>query len=71
MLTCGFYDEAGEFAYEVGLPGKSGVSGAIVAVLPNAFTLATWSPGLNAKGNSQWGLMALERFTTLTGQSIF
>ncbi len=71
MLTCGFYDEAGEFAYKVGLPGKSGVSGAIVALLPNEFVVTTWSPGLNKKGNSQRGLQFLEAFTTKTGKSIF
>ncbi len=71
MLTCGFYDEAGEFAFEVGLPGKSGVGGGIVALLPNKFCIATWSPGLNSKGNSKLGLEALEAFTTKTGLSIF
>lgn len=71
MLTCGFYDEAGEFAFEVGLPGKSGVGGGIVALLPNVFTIATWSPGLNAKGNSLLGMQALEIFTTKTKLSIF
>lgn len=71
MLTCGFYDEAGEFAFEVGLPGKSGVGGGIVAVLPNTYILATWSPGLNIKGNSFRGMKALEKFTTMTGESIF
>ncbi|MEK6155260.1 glutaminase [Flavobacteriaceae bacterium 3-367] len=71
MLTCGFYDEAGEFAFEVGLPGKSGVGGGIVAVLPNEFSVATWSPGLNKKGNSQLGMLALEQLTTKTGRSIF
>lgn len=71
MLTCGFYDEAGEFAYKVGLPGKSGVSGAIMALLPNEFIVTTWSPGLNVKGNSQRGLKFLEAFTTETGLSIF
>jgi len=45
MLTCGFYDQAGEFAFEVGLPGKSGVGGGIIAVLPQKFAIATWSPG--------------------------
>jgi len=71
MLTCGFYDEAGEFAFEVGLPGKSGVGGGIVALLPEKFCVATWSPGLNAKGNSQLGMKALETLTTKTGLSIF
>ncbi|MAP55997.1 glutaminase [Altibacter sp.] len=71
MLTCGFYDEAGEFAFEVGLPGKSGVGGGIVALLPNEYILATWAPGLNPKGNSYLGMQALERFTTKTGASIF
>lgn len=71
MLTCGFYDEAGEFAFEVGLPGKSGVGGGIVALLPGAFSVATWSPGLNPKGNSKIGMQALEQLTTETGLSIF
>ncbi len=71
MLTCGFYDEAGDFAYKVGLPGKSGVGGGIVAVLPQHFSIAVWSPRLNDKGNSYRGLKFLEQFTTDTGQSIF
>jgi len=71
MLTCGFYDEAGEFAFKVGLPGKSGVGGGIVALLPNKFCVATWSPGLNLKGNSKLGMEALEQLTTQTEQSIF
>jgi glutaminase len=71
MLTCGFYDEAGEFAFEVGLPGKSGVGGGIVALLPDKFVIATWSPGLNKKGNSHLGMMALEQFTSETKLSIF
>lgn len=71
MLTCGFYDEAGEFAFEVGLPGKSGVGGGIVALLPNEFVISVWSPGLNERGNSKLGMKALEQFTTLANQSIF
>ncbi|MCL8006233.1 glutaminase [Gelidibacter japonicus] len=71
MLTCGFYDEAGEFAFEVGLPGKSGVGGGIVALLPNHFTISVWSPGLNMKGNSLLGMQALEQFTSMTKLSIF
>lgn len=71
MLTCGFYDESGEFAYKVGLPGKSGIGGAIVAVLPRQFSVATWSPRLNEKGNSESGMFALENLTTKLGLSIF
>ena len=71
MLTCGFYDEAGEFAFEVGLPGKSGVGGGIVALLPDHFVITTWSPGLNKKGNSLLGMQALEQFTTKTKLSVF
>lgn len=71
MQTCGFYDEAGEFSFEVGLPGKSGVGGGIVAIHPSNFTVAVWSPPLNPKGNSALGMAALERLTTLTGYSIF
>ncbi|MBC9796386.1 glutaminase [Sinomicrobium weinanense] len=71
MLTCGFYDEAGEFAFEVGLPGKSGVGGGIVAVLPGNYCISTWAPGLNEKGNSLLGMQALEMFTTKTKLSIF
>ncbi|MEM8846344.1 MAG: glutaminase [Bacteroidota bacterium] len=71
MLSCGFYDEAGEFAFRVGLPGKSGVGGGIVAVFPDNFCVVTWSPGLNDKGNSKLGLQALEKLTTDSGLSIF
>ncbi len=71
MLTCGFYDEAGEFSYRVGLPGKSGVGGGIVAVYPNNYSIAVWSPKLNEKGNSYLGMRFLERFTSETGLSIF
>lgn len=71
MQTCGFYDEAGEFSFTVGLPGKSGVGGGIVAIHPNIFSIAVWSPRLNDKGNSIMGMKALEYFTTLSGHSIF
>jgi glutaminase len=71
MLTCGTYDAAGEFAYRVGLPAKSGVGGGIVAVVPGELAVAVWSPGLDATGNSLAGTYALERFTTLTARSIF
>lgn len=71
MLTCGTYDAAGEFAYRVGLPGKSGVGGGILAVMPGRGTLSVWSPGLDSRGNSVAGVAALDRFSTLTGWSVF
>ena len=71
MQTCGFYDEAGEFSYLVGLPGKSGVGGGIVAVCPMRYAVAVWSPRLNRKGNSVMGMKALELLTTYTEESIF
>ena len=71
MQTCGFYDEAGEFSFEVGLPGKSGVGGGIVAIHPDQYSVAVWSPILNEKGNSELSMKALERLTTLTGLSVF
>ena len=71
MQTCGFYDEAGEFSYLVGLPGKSGVGGGIAAIYPMRYSVAVWSPLLNSKGNSVKGMKALELLTTMTNESIF
>ena len=71
MQTCGFYDESGEFAFKVGLPGKSGVGGGIIAIYPNKYAVSVWSPILNEKGNSHKGMEFLERLTTQTQLSIF
>jgi glutaminase len=71
MLTCGFYDEAGDFAFEVGLPGKSGVGGGIVAICPQRFCAVTWSPRLSDKGNSERGTRALQILTSRADASIF
>ena len=71
MQTCGFYDEAGEFAFRVGLPGKSGVGGGMVAILPNSFSIAVWSPKLNKHGNSYRGMKFLEYFTDETQDTVF
>lgn len=71
MLTSGFYDAAGEFAYSVGLPGKSGVGGGILAIVPDVCSICVWGPGLDSSGNSLVGMAALSELSSRTGWSIF
>ncbi|SMY36702.1 Glutaminase 2 [Photobacterium malacitanum] len=71
LATCGLYDGAGEFAYRVGMPGKSGVGGGIVAIVPGEMTIAVWSPELDPSGNSLVGTAVLEKLSQRIGRSIF
>jgi len=71
MITSGMYDGAGEFAWRVGMPAKSGVGGGIIAIIPGEMSIAVWSPGLDNAGNSLAGTAVLELLTDKLGRSIF
>jgi glutaminase len=71
MATCGMYDYAGSWLYEVGMPAKSGVGGGIVAVLPGRFGIGVFSPRLDAKGNSVRGIDTCRRISWGLGLNLF
>ena len=71
MATAGLYERSGDWLWDIGLPGKSGVSGAIVTVAPGKGGLATWSPRLDGAGNSVRGQMITRRLSIDLGLNVF
>ena len=71
LATCGLYDAVGSFAFNVGIPAKSGVGNGIIGVVPGEMTVVVWSPALDANGNSYPGVKMLEAFTNTIGRSIY
>jgi glutaminase len=71
MLTCGMYDASGEWCYRVGMPAKSGVGGGITAVVPGKLGIGTFSPPLDAKGNSTRGIKVCEDLSKDFGLHLF
>ena len=71
MFTCGLYDHAGEWAYRVGLPAKSGVGGGILGIVNRQLGIAVYSPKLDAKGNSVRGILACKDLGERTGTARF